>query len=113
MDPRIVSQTEWLSARKQHLLKENEFTRRRDELSTQRRELRWEKVEKQYVFDEPRGKETLPIFGTLPQGFSTSLTHPNLREKPCRGAWGQLGGKHPYPISGHQQAPLLTPSSPS
>jgi len=59
MNPRIVSQTEWLAARKQHLLKEKEFTRLRDELSKQRRELPWEKVEKQYVFDGARGKETL------------------------------------------------------
>src|SRR5438874_2408559 len=59
MDPKIVSQTEWLAARKQHLLKEKEFTRLRDELSKQRRELPWEKVEKQYVFDGPHGKETL------------------------------------------------------
>ncbi len=64
MNPRIVSQTEWLAARKQHLLKEKEFTRLRDELSKQRRELPWEKVEKQYVFDGPRGKETLAdLFG--------------------------------------------------
>ena len=39
--------------------KEKEFTRLRDELSRQRRELPWEKVEKNYVFEGPRGKETL------------------------------------------------------
>jgi predicted dithiol-disulfide oxidoreductase (DUF899 family) len=57
--PKIVSQAEWLAARKEHLTKEKEFTRLRDELSRQRRELPWEKVEKQYVFDAPNGKETL------------------------------------------------------
>jgi predicted dithiol-disulfide oxidoreductase (DUF899 family) len=41
------------------LAKEKEFTRLRDELSRQRRELPWEKVEKQYIFDGPSGKETL------------------------------------------------------
>jgi predicted dithiol-disulfide oxidoreductase (DUF899 family) len=41
------------------LRKEKEFTRLRDELSRQRRELPWEKVEKAYVFDGPKGKETL------------------------------------------------------
>jgi predicted dithiol-disulfide oxidoreductase (DUF899 family) len=56
---RVVSHDEWLAARKEHLAKEKEFTRLRDELSRQRRELPWEKVEKQYVFDGPRGKETL------------------------------------------------------
>ena len=36
------------------LAKEKEFTRLRDELSRQRRELPWEKVAKSYVFDGPR-----------------------------------------------------------
>jgi predicted dithiol-disulfide oxidoreductase (DUF899 family) len=38
---------------------EKEFSRLRDQLSRQRRELPWEKVEKPYLFDGPRGKETL------------------------------------------------------
>lgn len=45
----VVSHAEWIAARKEHLQKEKEFTRLRDELSRQRRELPWEKVEKQYV----------------------------------------------------------------
>ncbi|MGQ0834112.1 MAG: DUF899 domain-containing protein [Gammaproteobacteria bacterium] len=56
---RVVSQAEWLAARKQHLSKEKEFTRLRDELSRKRRELPWVKVEKSYVFDGLKGKETL------------------------------------------------------
>jgi predicted dithiol-disulfide oxidoreductase (DUF899 family) len=56
---KVVSPAEWLMARKQHLAKEKEFTRLRDELSRERRELPREKVEKAYVFDGPRGKETL------------------------------------------------------
>lgn len=57
--PKVVPQTEWLAARKEFLTREKEFTRLRDELSRQRRELPWEKVEKEYVFDGPKGKETL------------------------------------------------------
>ena len=57
--PKVVSHAEWLAARKAFLAKEKEFTRLRDELSRQRRELPWEKVEKQYLFDGPKGKETL------------------------------------------------------
>jgi predicted dithiol-disulfide oxidoreductase (DUF899 family) len=57
--PSVVSHAQWLSARKDFLAKEKEFTRLRDELSRQRRELPWEKVEKQYVFEGPRGKESL------------------------------------------------------
>jgi predicted dithiol-disulfide oxidoreductase (DUF899 family) len=56
---RVVSQEEWLAARKQHLIKEKEFTRLRDKLSADRRQLPWVKVEKNYVFDGPKGKESL------------------------------------------------------
>jgi predicted dithiol-disulfide oxidoreductase (DUF899 family) len=56
---KVVSPAEWQAARKQFLTKEKEFTRLRDELSRQRRELPWEKVEKNYVFDGPGGKVTL------------------------------------------------------
>ncbi len=55
----IVSREEWLKARKVHLAKEKELTRLRDKLSAERRELPWVKVEKNYVFDGPGGKETL------------------------------------------------------
>ena len=55
----VVSHAEWLTARKQHLAKEKEFTRLRDELSRQRRELPWEKVEKEYAFDGPGGRQAL------------------------------------------------------
>src|SRR2546423_627603 len=60
MNPhKIVSREEWLTARKAHLASEKEFTRLRDRLSAERRELPWVKVEKPYVFDGPQGKETL------------------------------------------------------
>src|SRR5580704_8713554 len=61
---RIVSQDEWIAARKAHLAEEKAFTRARDTLSKKRRELPWVKVEKAYVFDGPNGKETLAdLFG--------------------------------------------------
>lgn len=56
---KVVLRKEWLAARKAHLTKEKEFTRLRDELSQQRRELPWVKVDKEYIFDGPNGKETL------------------------------------------------------
>src|SRR5271170_7273153 len=55
----VVSPREWIASRKDLLRKEKEFTKSRDELSRRRRELPWEKVEKEYVFDGPNGKETL------------------------------------------------------
>ena len=56
---KVVSRDEWLKARLAHLAAEKEFTRKRDELSRQRRELPWERVEKNYVFEGPNGPETL------------------------------------------------------
>jgi len=61
---KVVSQAKWLEARKELLKKEKEFSRLRDELSRQRRDMPWEKVEKAYAFDGPGGKETLAdLFG--------------------------------------------------
>jgi predicted dithiol-disulfide oxidoreductase (DUF899 family) len=65
---RVVSHADWLAARRKLLTKEKEFTRRRDELGKQRRELPWESVEKPYVFDTPKGKKTLvELFETRSQ----------------------------------------------
>jgi predicted dithiol-disulfide oxidoreductase (DUF899 family) len=55
----VVSPQQWIARRKELLRKEKEFTILRDDLSRQRRELPWEKVEKQYAFDGPNGKQTL------------------------------------------------------
>ncbi len=56
---KVVSRDDWISERKKHLKKEKEFTRLRDLLSKERRELPWVKVEKEYFFDGPNGKESL------------------------------------------------------
>ncbi len=56
---KVVSRSEWIEARQQFLAKEKEFTRLRDQLSQQRRDLPWERVDREYVFDGPNGKETL------------------------------------------------------
>ncbi len=55
----VVSREQWIEARKAHLAKEIEFTHLRDELSRQRRDLPWVKVEKYYIFDGPAGKQAL------------------------------------------------------
>ena len=56
---KVVKHDEWLTARKKHLTKEKEFTRMRDQLSRERRELPWELVDKQYTFQGERGTQTL------------------------------------------------------
>jgi predicted dithiol-disulfide oxidoreductase (DUF899 family) len=55
----VVSQTEWIAARRALLVKEKELMRLRDELNAERRALPWVKVEKPYVFDAPEGSVTL------------------------------------------------------
>jgi predicted dithiol-disulfide oxidoreductase (DUF899 family) len=67
-DHQVVSSAEWLAARKELLRREKEFTRHRDQISAMRRELPWVKVEKNYVFDGPAGKEMLAdLFGSKSQ----------------------------------------------
>ena len=56
---KVVSEKEWISARKKLLLKEKKFSNARDQLNLQRRKLPWVKVEKDYVFEGPKGKVSL------------------------------------------------------
>jgi len=58
-DHPVVSHEEWLAARRDLLEKEKAFTRAGDELSRQQRALPWEAVTKTYLFDGPRGQESL------------------------------------------------------
>ncbi|MFI7056407.1 DUF899 domain-containing protein [Streptosporangium canum] len=61
--PQVVSRDEWLTARKELLAKEKEFTRMRDVVTEERRGLPMVKVDKDYVFDGPGGKvELLELF---------------------------------------------------
>jgi predicted dithiol-disulfide oxidoreductase (DUF899 family) len=55
----VVSHKDWIEARKTLLKKEKKLTHLREEVAEQRRALPWEKVEKEYIFDAPGGKETL------------------------------------------------------
>ncbi len=56
---KVVSRDEWLAARKALLKEEKDFTRQRDQLSANRRELPWVKVEKEYLFDGTEGRQSL------------------------------------------------------
>ncbi|NKB44600.1 MAG: DUF899 domain-containing protein [Alphaproteobacteria bacterium] len=55
----IVSHDDWIEARKNFLIKEKELTRLREELNQARRDLPWERVETDYVFNGPNGEEKL------------------------------------------------------
>jgi predicted dithiol-disulfide oxidoreductase (DUF899 family) len=63
-DHRIVSQDEWLTARRDLLAKEKAATRLRDEVNAARLALPWVKVEKPYTFETPEGRRSLAdLFG--------------------------------------------------
>lgn len=55
----IVSQAEWLTARRAHLEREKELTRLRDAVAAERRALPWLRINKAYLFDSADGPKTL------------------------------------------------------
>jgi predicted dithiol-disulfide oxidoreductase (DUF899 family) len=59
MEHAIVSGHEWAEARKALLIKEKEFTRLREQLAQARRDLPWEAVTEDYLFEGPAGEVTL------------------------------------------------------
>ena len=56
---KVVSRDEWLGARQALLAQEKQLTHHLDQIRTLRQALPWVRVEKNYVFDGPTGKETL------------------------------------------------------
>jgi predicted dithiol-disulfide oxidoreductase (DUF899 family) len=64
----VVSQDEWVKARKDLLARERELTHLHDSIAEQRRALPWVKVDKDYVFDGPLGKvKLIDLFGPRSQ----------------------------------------------
>jgi predicted dithiol-disulfide oxidoreductase (DUF899 family) len=57
--PKIVSNDLWLSERKQLLAHEKDLTKHYDRVNAERRRLPMVKIEKDYVFDGPKGKQSL------------------------------------------------------
>ena len=55
----LVSKDEWLAARRLLLAREKELTAQRDLVNAERRRLPWLPVDKAYVFDGPKGPESL------------------------------------------------------
>jgi predicted dithiol-disulfide oxidoreductase (DUF899 family) len=57
--PKIALRAEWLAARKKHLLHEKKLTAEKGKVNAERRRLPMVKLDKDYVFDGHRGKESL------------------------------------------------------
>jgi len=63
--PRVVTQAEWLAARKELLAKEKAVTRQRDAVAVELRNLPMVKVDKEYEFEGPNGRVKLrDLFST-------------------------------------------------
>ncbi len=58
-NPRIVSQEEWLAARRALLSEEKEFSKARDRVAVHRRQMPWVKIEHDYAFETPKGRKSL------------------------------------------------------
>jgi predicted dithiol-disulfide oxidoreductase (DUF899 family) len=56
---RVVSHQDWVKARTEFLKREKEFTHAREAMAQKLREMPWEKVEKEYIFEGENGKVTL------------------------------------------------------
>jgi len=72
MDHPVVSQQEWLQARKALLQKEKEETHLRDAVRAARQALPWVRMDKDYIFDTPSGKKSL---GELFDGRSQLIVY--------------------------------------
>jgi predicted dithiol-disulfide oxidoreductase (DUF899 family) len=59
MEPLIVTKSEWLQERQSLLEKEKKFNQQRDELTRERQNMPWLRVNKPYVFDGSKGAESL------------------------------------------------------
>jgi predicted dithiol-disulfide oxidoreductase (DUF899 family) len=55
----VVSEQEWIAARRELLAREKELTRQQERIAAARRALPWVKVAKDYFFDTPDGKVSL------------------------------------------------------
>jgi predicted dithiol-disulfide oxidoreductase (DUF899 family) len=84
--PDVVSQGEWLEARRRLLTREKEFTRSHDALNADRRRLPMVKVDQEYVFEGPEGQVTLAgLFGGRRQLVVQHVMFGPDWDKPCPG----------------------------
>jgi len=89
--PQIVSRDEWLSERKKLLAHEKELTRQADRINAQRRRLPMVKIEKDYVFEGPGGKQSLKdLFDGRTQLIVYHFMFDPAWDKGCSGCTGYV-----------------------
>jgi predicted dithiol-disulfide oxidoreductase (DUF899 family) len=89
--PKIASRAKWLTARKKLLADEKRVTKQHDEVNAKRRRLPMVKIDKEYVFDGPDGKKTLPeLFDGRRQLIVYHFMFDPEWEKGCPGCTGYI-----------------------
>src|ERR1700681_3151796 len=89
--PPIVSREQWLAERKKLLEDEKELTRHYDRCNAGRRRLPMVKIEKDYVFDGPNGKQDLKdLFDGRRQLIVYHFMFDPEWEKGCSGCTGYV-----------------------
>ena len=76
---KVVSQEEWLAARRDLLREEKALTKQQQRVAAARRELPWVKITKNYVFDTPNGKVRLTDLFDGPQPVHRQALHAGAR----------------------------------
>jgi predicted dithiol-disulfide oxidoreductase (DUF899 family) len=91
--PPIVSRDQWLGERKKLLAREKELTRQYDRVNAERRRLPMVRIEKDYVFDGPGGKQRLQdLFDGRRQLVIYHFMFDPSWEKGCPGCTGYVNG---------------------
>jgi predicted dithiol-disulfide oxidoreductase (DUF899 family) len=89
--PPVVSQEEWLAARKELLGEEKALTHQRDAVNAKRRRLPMVKLDKEYVFEGPDGKVSLKdLFEGRRQLIIYHFMFDPEWEKGCMGCTGYV-----------------------
>ena len=99
----VVSENEWIEARKRLLAKEKELSRQRDELTKLRQDLPWQKIEKDYQFDSATEKQGLSeLFGPHSQLIAYHFMFGPDWEEGCKIC--SMLGDHYEPLVVHLKA---------
>src|SRR3984893_4770808 len=87
--PPIVSRDQWLTKRKNLLADEKELTKQYDHVNADRRRLPMVKIEKDYLFDGPHGKQNLKdLFENRRQLIVYHFMFDPTWDKRCTGCTG-------------------------
>jgi predicted dithiol-disulfide oxidoreductase (DUF899 family) len=87
--PRIVSRNQWLAERNELLAHEKELTKHYDRVNAERRRLPMVKIEKDYFFEGPNGRQPLKdLFEGRPQLIVYHFMFDPTWDKGCTGCTG-------------------------